>query len=324
MTTVALGAAAFATALCFLAPRTTASSLSDTVINMFPKQVGEFAYADMKSARKFEWFPQLRDQILPSRFRQFEQFLAAAGVDPNTQVDELAWGELSLTNGVNQEIVGIALGSFDPSSAEQRFEQQKLPTVDIQSYHLYAFGTGTAPSDILFMFIDSNTAAFGHRSALEKLIDVRSGAAESLADNDKLYPLIQDVNGTGIIWAVLDHSYAHLAVRQLLPQASRVPQAETIIDRLQAMTISIDADSGIDARFAAVCNTPQDADVLSAALQAGLTYRLYQQGQSDSVLSAALQQVRIAPSGDQLDVEIPISQDQILSLIASRAFAVPM
>jgi hypothetical protein len=323
--TMSLAAAMAATlALCLFAPHSTASSLSDTVISMFPKQVGEFAYADMKSARKFPWFPQLRDQILPSRFRQFEQFLSSAGIDPNTQVDELAWGGLTLTKGANEEIVGIALGSFDPSSAEQRFKQQKLPTVDIQTYHLYAFGSGTAPGDILFMFIDSNTAAFGHRSALEKLIDVRSGAAESLANNDKLYPLIHEVNGTGIIWAVLDQSYTHLAMTQLLPQANQFPQAETIINRMQAMTISVEADSGVDARFAAVCSTPEDANVLSAALQAGIMYRKYQQGQSDPALSATLDQVRVTPNGDHLDVEIPISQDQILSLIHSRVFAVPM
>ncbi len=50
------------------------------VIGMFPQNVGEFAYADLKSARKFTWFPQLREQLLPSRFRQFEQFLTSAGV----------------------------------------------------------------------------------------------------------------------------------------------------------------------------------------------------------------------------------------------------
>jgi hypothetical protein len=316
---------AAAAALGFLAQRTTASSLSETVIGMFPKQVGEFAYADMKTARKFQWFPQLRDQILPSRFRQFEQFLSSAGIDPNTQVDELAWGGLSLNRAANtEEIVGVALGAFDPSSAEQHFKQQKLPTIDVQGYHMYAFGSGTAPGDILFVFIDSNTAAFGHRSALEKLIAVRSGNAESLATNDQIYPLIHAVNGTGIIWAVLDQNYTHLAMSQLIPQANQFPQAETIINRMKAMTISVDADNGVDARFAAVCSTTEDANVLSAALQAGIMYRRYQQGQSDPVLSAALDQVRITPSGDHLNVEIPISQDQLLSLIRSRVFAVPM
>ena len=69
-----------------------AGRLGPDIIALFPKEIGEFAYADLKKARSLKWFPQLQEQMLPDRFRQFEKFLAAAGVDPNSQVDELAWG----------------------------------------------------------------------------------------------------------------------------------------------------------------------------------------------------------------------------------------
>src|SRR5438046_2645975 len=69
-----------------------AGRLGADIIALFPKEIGEFAYADLKKARSLKWFPQLQEQMLPDRFRQFEKFLASAGVDPNSQVDELAWG----------------------------------------------------------------------------------------------------------------------------------------------------------------------------------------------------------------------------------------
>src|ERR1700689_932748 len=69
-----------------------AGTLAANVIGMFPKDVGEFGYADLKKARTLKWFPQLQEQLLPERFRQFEKFLASTGVDPNSQVEELAWG----------------------------------------------------------------------------------------------------------------------------------------------------------------------------------------------------------------------------------------
>ena len=50
------------TALGF-APASTAGSLSTAVTGMFPKDIGEFAYADLKAARQFPWFSQLREQI---------------------------------------------------------------------------------------------------------------------------------------------------------------------------------------------------------------------------------------------------------------------
>ncbi|HUA01568.1 MAG TPA: hypothetical protein VMB02_14630 [Candidatus Aquilonibacter sp.] len=308
-----------------LLPRTSsAGSLSTGIIGMFPKQVGEFAYADMKSARQFPWFSQLREQLLPSRFRQFEEFLSAAGVDPNTQVDELAWGAINAGKSGGEQILGVALGTFDPDSNEARFKQQKMPMTDYHGYHLYAFGSGSAATDILFTFIDSNTAAFGVRPAMEKMIDVRTGISESLLSNDQMFPLINEAEGTGLIWAVLDQAYTHIAIQQLLPQAGQFPQAATIINRMRAMTISVAADSGIDAQFQAVCSSTDDANLLAAALQAGVMYRRYQEAQDHPDLASALDQVRVTPSGDRLKIDAPVSQDQLLSLIRTRAFAVPM
>lgn len=304
--------------------RAYAGTLSTAVIGMFPKQVGEFAYADLKSARKYTWYAQLREQLLPSKFRQFEQFLTSAGVDPNSAVDEVAWANTSTAKGGGEEIVGIALGSFNPSSSEERFKQQKMQMTDVHGYHLYAFGSGSGPGDLFFTFIDSNTAAFGHRTALQQLIDVRGGVLPSLLENDQLFPLVNEVNGNGIIWAVLDQNYTHLAIQQLLPQASQFPQAATIVNRMKAMTIDIEADSGVDAHFQAVCSSPDDANLLAAGLQAALLMRRYQEAQSNPDLASTLDQVRVTPSADRLKLEAPVSQDQLLSLIRTKAFASPM
>jgi len=315
----------FLLAALAIAPQpSSAGSLSTAIIGMFPKDVGEFAYADLKTARKYPWFPQLREQLLPSRFRDFEKFLASAGVDPNAQVDEVAWAGISATKTTGEEVVGVALGSFDPSSSEIRFKAQKMPMIDVHGYHLYAFGSGSGADDILFMFIDSNTAAFGHRPALEKLIDVRTGVTESLLTNDLLFPLIGEANGNGVIWAVLDKTYAHMAMQQLLPEASQFAQASPILSRVRGMTITVSADSGIDAHFQAVCSSADDANLLAAGMQGALMMRRYQEAQDHPDLAGALDQVRVSPAGDRLKIEAPVTQDQLLSLIKTRAFAAPM
>src|SRR6202163_3338336 len=130
-----LGNMALALAMLLLmglatAKNAAAGSLGSDKIALFPKEVGEFAYADLKKARTLKWFPQLKEQLLPERFRQFEKFLASAGVDPNSQVDELAWalvpeGLTAKTEGAGsaavptgEQIVGVALGTFNPSSTE--------------------------------------------------------------------------------------------------------------------------------------------------------------------------------------------------------------
>src|SRR5262252_2418518 len=81
-----------AAAAAFAPGTVSAQHLGNDVVALFPKNVGEFAYANLKQARSQKWFPQLQQQLLPERFRQFEKFLASASVDPNTQVQELVWG----------------------------------------------------------------------------------------------------------------------------------------------------------------------------------------------------------------------------------------
>ena len=144
-----LAAAVTLGAVTAVPTRTSAGSLSTAVIGMFPKDSGEFAYADLKAARKYAWFSQLNDQLLPPRFHQFEQFLASSGVDPNSQVEEVAWA--SEANGKGDNVVGIALGNFDPSASEAKLKAQKVPSFESQGYHMYAYGSGIAAGDILFL-----------------------------------------------------------------------------------------------------------------------------------------------------------------------------
>jgi hypothetical protein len=287
--------------------RTSAASLSTSIIGMFPKSVGEFSYADLKAARKFPWFTQLYGQVLPPKFRQFEQFLGSSGVDPNSQVEEIAWANIS--SGSADDVVGIALGQFDPSSVETKLKAQKVPSFEVQGYHLYAFGSGAAAGD--------------NRSVLEHLINVRMGGEETLLTG-KLFPLITEANGNGIIWAVLDKDHTHLAMQQLVPQAGQFPQAAAIIGRLHAMIININADSGVDAHFQAVCDSVDDANLLGAAMQAGIMYRRYQEAQGNPSLAKTLDQVKVTPTGDRLKIEAPVSQEELLSLIQTKAFAAPM
>jgi len=103
-----------------------AGRLGADIIALFPKEIGEFAYADLKKARTLKWFPQLQEQMLPDRFRQFEKFLASAGVDPNSQVDELAWGLVAEGISAKTERRGI----------DGRFPQEKKSSAwrwDLQS-----------------------------------------------------------------------------------------------------------------------------------------------------------------------------------------------
>ena len=318
-----------------------ANRLGADIIALFPKEVGEFAYADLKKARTMPWFPQLQEQMLPERFRQFEKFLATAGVDPNTQVEELAWGLVaemaasksdvtSKTDGAEssalptgEQIVGVALGNYNPESTESYFKRQKLPTFKARNYTLYAFGTGSGPSDLFFLFIDSSTAAFGHRSVLEKMVEVRFGAEDGLLRNDKFFPLINEANGNGIVWAVLNPAYTRLAMQQLAPEIEQFPEAAKLVGRMQNMLINVTASSGIDGKFQSICASPEDANTMAQLLQAGLLYKRYQ-SKDNPDMADMLDKARVLPSGDRVILNLTLTDEQMASLIKHNTFALKM
>ena len=315
-----------------------AASLGADTIGLFPKNVGEFAYADLKKARTMKWYPALEQQMLPERFRQFEKFLASAGIDTNSQVEELTWGlvpqaALSKDPSVvktadstvpsGEEIVGIALGNFNPDSTEAYFKSQKLPTTKSHGYTLFAFGSGVGADDLFFFFVDSNKAAFGHRQLLEQMISVRYGEEDSLLRNDKLFNLINEANGTGVVWAVLDQGYTKLAMSQLAPEVQQFPDAAKLVGRMNAMIISATADSGLSGKFQAVCGSTEDANTLSQLMTAGLMYKKYQTKDNPD-LGQLLDQASVSPSGDRVVIRLAVSDDQMTDLIKKNTFAFKM
>jgi hypothetical protein len=309
-----------------------AGSLGSDILSMFPKESGELAYADLKQARAFPWFTQLKEQMLPAKFREFETFLSSAGIDPNTQVTELAWALVPTKSSTDtggsvpttDQIVGVALGQFNPSSAEAYFTSKKLPIVKVRTFSLFAFGGGSGPNDLFFFFIDSNTAAFGQRAQLEKMIGVRYGEGQGLYGNTDFSRLVDQANGSGIVWAVLNPAYTRLAMQQLVPEASQFPAAAQLTSKLKAMTIGIKGSSGVDATFEAVCGSTDDANTFAALLQAGLMYRKYQVGNTNPDLGALLDSAQIVPAGDRLDVKLSLTNDQMQSLIKRNTFVVAM
>jgi hypothetical protein len=310
-----------------------AGSVGSDILSMFPKESGELAYANLKEARAFPWFNQLKEQMLPAKFREFETFLASAGIDPNTQVTELTWAlvpskSTSDSNGGSvpsvDSIVGVALGQFQPASAEAYFTSKKLPIVKVRTFSLFAFGGGSGPNDLFFFFIDSNTAAFGQRQQLEKMIGVRYGEGQGLYANTDFSALVDQANGSGTVWAVLNPSYTRLAMQQLVPEASQFPAAAQLTSKLKAMTISIKGSSGVDAKFEAVCGSPDDANTFAALLTAGLMYRKYQVGSTNPDLGALLDSASVTPAGDRLDVKLSLTDDQMQSLIKRNTFVVAM
>jgi len=327
-----------ATLACFVLALTFSArggSLSTSVLGMFPKNMGEIGYANLKTARQAAWFGQFESLILPSRFQRFRDFLRSTGVDPDEQIEEVAWAATSLAkpavapggatgadNGgtqryTGQEVVGIALGSFTPDRVDQAAKKQHLPIATVRGYSLYAFGSGISPGDLFFFFLDTNTIAFGHREVLEALIGVRFGEEESFLQNETLWPLVNEVNGQGTLWVALDKDSAHTSIERLVPEAAQFPGASDLLARVKGMTATMQMDSGLDAQVTPVCGSPADAQTLAQILQAGLLFKRYQLAQTNPDAAKVIDDTGVSSDGDRLKVHTQVPDDLVQTLMKS-------
>lgn len=291
---------------------------AEVMIGMFPKNVDEVAYVDLRQARAFSWFSQLEDKLLPERFLYFEKFLRAVGVNRDGRVDEVAWGLVGGDAAAKDKgVVGVALGNFDPNATQAYFRSLKLPAFTVHNLHFYGFGGGTGPTDLVFGFLDVNTAAFGQRRDVEKLIAVFYGEEQSLFSNKQMAPLITRADGSAAAWMVLDAPYARLALRQFLPQTAQLPQMAALLGALRALSVQVNAGDEVEADFEALCAAPNTPDTLTLAvlLRIGMMYQRSKIASSNPELAALFNSARVASSADRIDVHLALSEDKVGGLI---------
>jgi hypothetical protein len=113
-------------------------------------------------------------------------------------------------------------------------------------------------------------------------------------------------------------------VQQLLPGVSQFPQAADLIGKMKAISIAVKAPSDLQLDFQATSGSPRDALLLSQLLQISLLYRPQQSSQNNPDLSVVLSGARISANGNQLEVSLEVTDDQMLSLIEHDTFRMPL
>src|SRR5258708_18710021 len=156
------------------------------------------------------------------------------------------------------------------------------------------------------------------------MIEVRFGGEEGLVRKDTFYKVINEVKEKGVVGAVLNPAYTRLAMQQLAPEVEQFPEAAKLVARMQNMLINVNAGSGIDGKFQAVCGSTEDANAMSQLIQAGFLYKRYQAGKDNPDLAEMLDQARVLPSGDRVILSMALSNAQMTSLITHNTFALKM
>lgn len=311
--------------LLVVVPVAQADSLDATVVGMFPKNVTEIAYTDLEQARELPWFPQFAAQVVPVSLYEFDQFLSAAQAQTKSSIDQVVWARFSVPGGASDPAGGrsllaaIAKGQFDTDAIKLFLKVQKIPAIEIEGASAYAAQTG---GDVFFTLLDTNTIAFGSLDALRRVLRVRAGNEASLFENENMMSGIGRVNGEGIFWGVLGSQNAQTAVEGLLPMAAAFSQSGDLARKITEVAISASDLRNIEVDFHVKTASAKDSWLFSQLLQAGLLYRQYQAHTSNPDLAQILSGIGVAFNGNEMDISVNLSDEQMLGLIEHDTFRV--
>ena len=289
-------------------------ALPPQVQALYPQQTGEVVFADLRGLRASKHYAQIKAQVLPERFRQLEQFGMILGIDFEREVHQLSWGFVGQPDG-GVSFVGVAEGSFPPGEIEGKARAAKLPLSRFQGAPMVVMGVNAQGKSFVFAFPDRTTAVFGYRETVEEMLTRRTQGGASLTDNAALRDVLADVNGKAPLWVALDNPYTVLAVKQMLPEAAKLPGFDTLTGRLRSASVRFDLRDGLRGTAAVRCESSADSLLLSTILQGALTYQGYQLGDKNPELARAVKEVTLNRQEERLNVGFAIRDADLVTLL---------
>ncbi len=299
-----------------------AQALGSLAMSTFPADTREIAYTNLAQLRNSPNYSQIRQQLLNQQLRYFQDFLRGMGVDPERDADEVALGWRSGAAG-ETGFFGLAAGRFHPDLVQKYFTENRLPVRHHDGMDLYAFGSGSDPTDTYFAFLDSGTAAFGHLADLKALLDVRAGNAKSLGSNTAFSGWEQELEGTAAQWGILNgKAAANLAAGWFSGVKKPSGDLTAFLSPIQAVLYTLDWEANFYAHLAVVCQDAKSAETFSKLLtflqSAALQQSASPSGNSATAspgVNALLQNVQVQQDGSRVTMDLSGSAQALSQIV---------
>lgn len=297
-----------------------AQELPSQVLALYPRDAGELTFVDLQSARRSPHYARLKAQVLPDRFRELEAWAQKVGIDFDRNVDQISWAFISTGDAANSDFVGVAEGAFYLDEIAKITAKSKMTAADYNGATVYNLGKNDAGREFLFAFPDNARLIFGFREPVEGMLDRARQGGPSLLDNDQMRSLIDQVNRRASIWLALDGEFTELGVRQFLGQATEVPGAEALAQRVRNATLRIELNRGLATNLGAQCASSTDAVWFGAFLEAAIYMQRQRLNESNPALARVLADAKLTRTGDQLAFNLDIAESDMPALLQARSF----
>jgi len=253
----------------------------------------------------------LKQQLMPDNIKQFESALKSIGIDPDKDVDTLAFASFRAgKQGVKG--IGVAAGPFNMKAVLKKMKLQKYVPKKYGTAELYPMDGG-----FIMTFLDDSTLLFGDSTAIRAAIDTRDGQILGLDTNGNMADMMSSVDSAPV-WSILDQQGTQNMMHSALGDASKVADYETIKKRLMGSRYTMNFNSGVNFDLTVVTSDAMTAGTMSSLVKAGILYKKMSATPAEKV---AVDNTTVDADGSNLQVHFKANDQQFQSLMPSDLFA---
>jgi hypothetical protein len=288
-----------------------AMPLNSSARAVVPGELLQLISVDYRALKDSPTAMALKQQLLPDNLKQFEGSLKGIGIDPDKDVDTLAFASFrSGKQGVRG--VGIASGSFNLKAVLKKMRLQKFKPTKYRNSDLYPMDGG-----MLMSFLDDGTLLFGEPSAVRSALDVRDGQTLNVDSNASMADMMSAVDSAPV-WSILDQQGTQNMMRSALGDASKIADYDTLKKRLLGSRYTMNFNSGVNFDLAVVTSDSLTAATLSSLVKAGI---LYKKMNATAPEKLAMENTTVDSDGANLQIHFKSNDHEFQALMHSDLFA---
>jgi hypothetical protein len=288
-----------------------AMPLNSSARSVVPSELQQLISVDYRALKDSSTAMALKQQVLPDNLKQFEGALKAIGIDPEKDVDTLAFAAFRAGKQGNKGI-GVASGSFNMKAVLKKMKLQKYTPRKYRNSDLYPMEGGLSMT-----FLDDSTLLFGEPTAVKLALDARDGLILNLDSNPTMADMMTSVDSAPV-WSILDEQGTQNMMRSALGDASKVADYETLKKRLQGSRYAMNFNSGVNFDLTVVTSDTLTAATMSSLVKAGLLYKKMGASPAEKV---AMENTTVDSDSSNLQVHFKANDAQFQSLMHSDLFA---
>jgi hypothetical protein len=289
-----------------------AAPLGSVTKTVIPSDVQQIINVDYRSMQNSPSAQALKAKVLPDQLKQFETALKAAGINPESDVEQLTFASFRVKDKP-LHIIGVASGAFAMPKVTARLRAKKAKYDLYRKTRIYPMGA----SGLSMSLLDDFTMLFGESAAVKLALDARDSEIPSLTTNGFFTDMVASVESDAI-WSVLDAPGTQNMMKSALGEAAQLADYDMIKNRLKGSRYKMDFNNGVKFDLDVTTSDSMTAATLSSLLKAGMMYKRLN---ASAIEKTAMENLKVDSDSKDLRLIFESDDKKFISLVNSDLFA---